>query len=70
MVLARSTRRLFRPSLPALELSPFLEAALGLVNFALELCAVRDGVVLRTEAVFAIRVLFESVVFLNDGGLC
>ena len=70
MVVAEECGDYIARSLPALEfVAVFERRAWGFVNLALEQCAVRDGVVLRAEAVFAIRVFFEFFVFLNDGDM-
>lgn len=60
MVVAEECGDYIARSIPALEFVAVFERwAWGFVNLALEQCAVRDGVVLRAEAVFAIRVFLS-----------
>lgn len=60
MVVAEECGDYIARSLPALKfVAVFERRAGGFVNLALEQCTVRDGVVLRAEAVFAVRVFFR-----------
>lgn len=59
MVVAEERSDYIARFLPAFKfVSVFERRAWGFVNLALEQCTVRDGVVLRAEAIFAIRVFF------------